>query len=200
MNGLVKALYQRASDETLMMSMRNVHAMNLFSFVLENNNGALKRIFYTPSNVLEVNFPFSRTMSIGLHNHQYDLVLTGIQGKAISYHYTAHDAVGPDDWALHHYEWSTYAGGHGRHERKGMKAAHLHSSQELRHNQPFYLASSLFHTVWAEAGSAWLVSEGMKYRTQTDLLSHDIGPMAPDMYTRFKDVAEVRRVFEGIFA
>ncbi len=201
MNALLQRLYEQADDATLMMSMRNVHAMNLFSFVLKNDEGRLSRVFYTPSNVLEVNYPFSRTMSIGIHNHRYDLTLTGLQGRAVSYQYKVYDSIKGDDWALWHYTWHTYAGGHGRHARQGMVAVHLDSAWELSdRSNPLHLPASVPHTVWAEAGAAWLVEEGAIYREQTNLYSYEIGAMVPDMYTLFKNVKEVRRTFEGIFA
>jgi hypothetical protein len=188
----VKHAFDTASDETVMMSIRDIHVHGLDSYVLENKDGTLFRVYHARQNLMALNYPYSPGLILGIHNHRYDLALIGLQGKSISYQWHR-DAR--SSYKLWHYRWQSYVGQSGQYTKMGVQGLSLHSSQELFHAQPFYLSYNRLHTVWAEAGAMWAVQEYMVKTEVTDLYTDSSTLDMRGVYHKFESVDDVRASF-----
>lgn len=194
------SLYNQATDEDLLMSRRDVHTFGLDSYVLRKDaKGRLVRVFHIRGNMLQGNYPYSPSYSIGIHNHRYDLAMVGVQGRAINYTWKRGGSLRTDQHSLYEFEWRTHIDGKGSSRLVGLANLTLDSAQELREGERRFVANTALHTVWAEPGAAWIIYEGETNRETTSMFSQHREPDTRGLYHKFDDLRDVRESFERAF-
>jgi len=174
-----------AKPEDLLMSRMNTHCFGMDSIVVKNTNGQLDRVWlHWPEAKLYKNVVHSPTLELSIHNHRYDIRITGVCGKVYEHEYDAPARTFNTHYQYKHYTFdSPLTGGKGP-EYKGVR--------ELRHvrsyllagatfgNQSAYLDYSQLHTLEVPVNTyaCWTVNEGPKVRDWTDMYTDLNGDFA----------------------
>lgn len=198
----VRELYAQADEATLLMSRRDVHVQGLDSFVLINDDGELTRMFYARTDELLRNTPYSPAYSVGIHNHRYGLWLTGVLGKAVSYHFVDVGARILTPHSLYRYDWrSQLSADPGWRRHESMHNLELLESSYIGDDSgSLYMSADKLHTVWAEPGAAWLVDEGITTTAVTHMYTQQKQIDVRGLYNKFEDIRHVRETLETILA
>ena len=162
---IVQHLAATARQEDLNQSLRNCHVLGLHSIVLRNFGGRLTRAFFTSSNhEMHLNLDPSLWLSLGIHNHLYNLDITTISGTP--YNVSFEETEG--DYNVDQYTYqSKIAGGRGA---AYNKAACLEMSG-ITLIDKLHIPHEALHTVFVPRGqmACWLVQEGVKVKDTTKL-------------------------------
>ena len=181
----VRQILEGNIDPAVLLKSRfNCHIKGLHSVPIRETNGRLTRIFFTDTDhVMHKNGNLS-TMSLGAHNHRYNITLTGLCGSAVNVNIIkAVDSGKP----LHHFEYMD-----GEKMRYLGKALAQISGIQAIGPQPIFMPASDIHTVFVPQyeKAAWLVDEGETVSDTVDLFSIDRQPVCK--FKQAKELAEIQ--------
>ena len=179
-------LLDKASDEDLMMSMKDCHIKGLHSIVLycDKFDRLLRLYLTTPNHQMHNNMRDDLNINLGVHNHRYDLQLTAVHGKAANITYRLSDSrcsnLRVDVYK--YYNKDKYV--------KLDRAFLKRKSLKLIDNT--FMDKSELHTVYVRANetASWLVQEGFEVEDHT--LLYTSAEVKCTQYTRFKSAQDVR--------
>lgn len=184
---------ESASDSNLMMSKKHCHAMHVSSIVLDSSGGRLLRAFLAwPGHELVNNAsPYGATpLTVGIHNHRYDLTIHPICGFVLNVRYERSFACHPGAREYDSYEFRTGV------ESRKLVANKIGSELLVRKHEHLItdkttMEAEELHTIAVFGVAAWLVEEGPLRREQTQLFSNS--PIVADerFYEPFDDVRSV---------
>lgn len=158
----------RESGPEILMSRKHCHAKNLSSIVVKNDNGRLLRAFLAwPGHELGRNY-LGGELTVGIHDHRYDLSLKLIHGDVRSTQYQ----VANGGVVVH--EWSFKSGG-----ASGPPVATKVRNTRIDHawnrwlnsDGWFNLDAFELHTVDCRNLAAWWVREGEHQQDVTRLFT-----------------------------
>ena len=159
----------KACDEsTLMLSRKDCHQLGLDSIVIENNDGRLTRAFFAHEHHrMWENINISKP-SLGIHDHKYDLRLTGLCGN--SFNITAKVLLHKKGMFMYKYspEW---VGGIGLNGKAIPCSLEVVSRVEIG---VVDIPSNTLHTVMVPVNkkAAWIVEEGTLVKQETTLITN----------------------------
>lgn len=179
-------LLSKASDEDLMMSMKDCHIKGLHSIVLycDKYERLLRLYMTTPNHQMHNNMRDDLVINLGVHNHRYDLQLTRVHGNAANITYRLSDNrysnLRVDVYK--YYNKDSYI--------KQDRAFLRRKSITLIGNT--FMDKSELHTVFVRANetASWLVQEGFEVKDHTLLYTNSDVKCAE--YTRFESAKAVR--------
>jgi hypothetical protein len=206
MKSTLQELYETATDAELLMSRRNVHVLGLDSYVLRNVDGRLTRVYAARSSALQANYPYSESPSLGVHDHLYDFTMHGIQGKVINYTYRVDPFAPADRHTVDHYAFASIVKNVDTactipFHRIGTANLMLQAAHLLEPGDYEVMRAHELHTVWAEAGSGWLIRERsyVDGKNSTNLYSYGTPVLGMDYYNQWDDLRQIRTSFEEFF-
>lgn len=164
---LIKSLVNLASDEVLELARFDCHVKGLHSIPVENNDGKLKRLFFTSQkHELYKNCDISGLV-LGAHSHRYDLQLTGLVGD--SYNVMIERGEGVRVFEHCYFNESRIV-------NSGETLARISSIEKLGR---VFLPHSLIHTIYVPRGTlaCWMVEERKTRSDHTVLLRSDDQPV-----------------------
>lgn len=196
---------KEAPKEVVMMSRRDCHQLGLDSIVVDKTfDGRLTRAFFAhPHHSMYLNGSVD-TLSLGIHNHQYNIHLTKLYGISYNIGFNDDNLKGCSKYSkVRKYRYkSQLDGGGGIHPMYATEHNLQHTSfEEITTN---YIHHSDLHTVLVHKGekAAWIVEEGLKVSDET-LLYTSQSPsriaMAGKGYSKFKSKEQVVDMAEGFF-
>ena len=164
-----------ASEDVVLMSRKNCHQMGLDSIVIGKGvDGRLTRAFFAHENhSMHLNSECS-TLSLGIHNHQYNITLTKLDGLAFNLGFEDNNSdTPPKPNSTYKYRYTSQLTGAGG--VSGAPSSNLHnltqtSFEEITYN---HLQYQDLHTVYVHKGekAAWIVEEGIRMIDETLLYS-----------------------------
>lgn len=185
------SLAHMASDRVLMKSRMHCHARNVSSIVLRSRGGRLTRAFLAwPGHTLSENRPGCQ-MTVGIHDHRYDLSLSLVFGDVQNVMYEHDEASG-----VRLKRWRFRSGvengapvatpdGEGWMAESSREQVLPSYSQKLRLN-----AFSL-HTIECVGVCGWYVEEGVERQQETVLFTEGDAVDATGLYVPFASRREV---------
>lgn len=188
-------------DSTLMMSYKNCHIDGLHSIVLNNNMGKLTRFFYVDkSHTMHKNLG-TTMLSLGVHDHKYDLTLTNLFGRAINVNFSVKQVIFPNKGNVSSY---TFSDGKATQCGEVMYTSRTRLNQEnieCLTNSPLFIDKDSLHTVYVpkDEAAAWLVEEGDEIKNHTTLYTNSPVTKSISHYERFSSADEVRKFIRDIF-
>lgn len=161
---------ENADTESLLMSRRDCHAPGVDSIVLRNENGKLFRAFIVwPHHTLWKNSDLE-TLSVGVHNHRYDLTLELICGHIRNIDCKhAYSIVGT--MLTRHFFTSGVENGSPTITTLRPELIRIDTDFGLGYLE---MGAEDLHTIWCEEGkaAAWYVTEGEQVRGTTELYTN----------------------------
>lgn len=139
---------------------KNCHLAGLNSYVLSERvspQTGMLRIFHNTGDCLPA-LTLDGKYCLAPHNHRQDITLSILKGAAYNVNFS-YDSRAPEK---HFYEWMFYS-----QIVDGEIKANFHGTGDLRIAQiepirdGLFLHAAQIHTVVAEPGAAWLVTEGL---------------------------------------
>lgn len=183
-------LLQEAKPETLMMSRKHCHAINLSSVVLKvDSSGSLTRIFLAwPFHYLQHNIWPAPNLTVGVHNHRYDITLTPCIGAVFNERYT-YSATGDD------YDEYVFVSGvkSGTFVANNIGSRRLEMIQSTLLTEPLSMKADELHTVGCNHMAAWIVQEGPEKQKTTRLFSNKKVEVDTRFYEPFINALEVKQ-------
>ena len=200
----LKAL-KEASSDVVMMSRRDCHQLGLDSVVVDKaHDGRLTRAFFAhPSHSMHMNGSV-HTLSLGVHNHQYNINLTKLYGTAYNIGFSDDNVEGHSDYSkVRKYKYKSQLGGGGGVQPIYTTEHNLQqvSFEEITNN---FIHHIELHTVLVNKGekAAWIVEEGGRVSDET-LLYTSQSPsriaMAGKGYSQFTSKEQVIEMVESFF-
>ncbi len=180
-------LLSSASDSDLMMSRKNCHIKGLHSIVLYKDkfNRLLRLYLTTPDHELHNCANDDLVVNLGVHNHRYDLILSGVHGEAINIEYVKSRYERAyrqkvDSYVFHDKDTVNYCGKVFLSRGKSEKIEKL------------FLKKDKLHTVFVKENNtaSWLVQEGFQERDYTMLYTNK--PVNCQSHDFFSSADEVR--------
>lgn len=173
----------RAKEQDLILSRKNCHAKKVSSIVLEKRpDGSLLRAFLAwPGHKLT-----KEDLTVGIHDHRYNLLLRGMHGNAMNVRYLRH----PLGEEYNQWKFQSALG-------KGFSATYV-GKATLRDavpepiNESVYLRHDELHTVFCDGPAAWIVEEGVTRAEETTLFTRSATVETdPELYKTFANADEV---------
>lgn len=184
-------LAQMAPEDVIVRSRMHCHAENVSSIVLRSKDGRLTRAFLAwPGHTLSDNRP-GGNMTVGIHDHRYDLSLSLICGDVQNVRYEFDDATG---YPLK--RWRFRSGvesgtpvatpdGDGWLSPAAREQVLPSYSQKLR------LDAFALHTIECFGVCGWYVEEGVERQTETVLFTESDTVDTAGLYVPFRSKSEV---------
>lgn len=196
---------EEAPNEVVMMSRKDCHQLGLDSVVVDKaSDGRLTRAFFAhPNHSMYLNGDVD-TLSLGVHNHQYNINLTKLYGTSYNIGFSDDNLGYRSKYPrVRKYRYKSQLGGGGGIQPMYSNEHNLQqtSFEEITTN---YIHHSELHTVLVHKGekAAWIVEEGLRVNDET-LLYTSQSPsriaMAGKGYSKFKSKDQVVDMVEGFF-
>lgn len=153
-------------DPSILLKTRfNCHIKGLHSVPIDEFNGKLRRIFFTtPDHEMHQNGAL-HTLSLGAHNHRYDITLTGLVGQPVNI-IVQPNSTGGDILKAFKYQDGEKIG------FRGITQCLIESVQAIS-GAAIFMPAHQVHTVYVPPRqcAAWLVEEGETRSDTVDLYS-----------------------------
>lgn len=154
----------------LSKSLLNCHTVGVHSFVLNEKDGLLTRMFVAmPEHQLWKNHCGIMTkewhpLSIGIHPHHVDIEIYPIWGLLwnVEFSLKKNKGYNPNDCLLDAYKWtSEILGGNSGFKWCGEKILQLAEHRLMTWNRKYKMTSEQLHTVYVTKGqtAAWIIQE-----------------------------------------
>ncbi len=199
-------LLEVADEKTLMMSRQNCHTVGLHSIVLRNTDDRLTRLFICltyhdlwKNDVLSL---VEGNNAVGIHNHQYHLLLDRISGSA--YNLLFNKNLNGNKFNKYRFINSIGSVAPPRIIQEDQEKLSLTNISIINH---LHLMRTSLHTVFVKKyeTASWLVTEGERLKDYTTLYSNNnhlierIDRYSTLRYQPFKSAEEVKHLVKEFY-